>query len=91
MSRQTMVLVAAVVWVLAVCAGCAGVGLSSGELGLLDSATADARFMARSWSVRSEAERAEFVHENALRWQYFGDLARGRRPAPLAGEKGAGR
>jgi hypothetical protein len=91
MSRQTMPLVAVVVWVLATCAGCAGVGLSDGELDLLDASTADARFMDRTWPARSEAERLEFVHENALRWQYFGDLAHGRRPSPPVGEKGADR
>ena len=91
MNKRKTALVAVIVWVLATCAGCAGVGLSGGELDLLDAATADARFMDRTWSARSEAERAEFVHENALRWQYFGDLAHGRRPSPPVGEKGAGR
>jgi len=76
--------VSVVMVLLATLAGCAGVGLSSEELTLLDAATADARFVSRTWSARSEVERREFVRHNALRWQYFGDLAHGRRPAPLS-------
>jgi len=63
-------------------AGCAGVGLSGREVELLEASTADARFMSRTWSYRSAAERRGFARENARRWTYFNDLVHGRRPAP---------
>jgi len=62
-------------------AGCAGLGMTSHELELLESSAADARFMDRSWADRSEAERREFAHANAANWGYFNDLAHGRQPA----------
>lgn len=83
-----------VVLLLGPCWGCAGWGFSGGEVELLESAAADARFMARTWAERSEAERAEFVREDAHRWTIFNDLVHGRRPAqevapqPAAGDGG---
>jgi len=62
-------------------AGCAGLGLSAEEAQLLDAASADAAFVDARWEALAEAERREFVRENALRWRWFGDLAHGRRPA----------
>ena len=80
--RVTGWLAAVVVCVVLTCGGCIGVGLSGDELSLLDAATADARLMDRTWSVRTESERADFARQNALWWQYFSDLARGRQPVP---------
>lgn len=81
--RRTRAAAATVILIglLLACTGCAGLGLSSGEQDLLDRSTAEARFMDRSWAARSPAEQADFVHQNALRWQYFADLAHGRQPA----------
>jgi hypothetical protein len=76
---------AALIVALAACGGCVGLGLSNEELELLDASTADARFMDRTWSDRSEAERREFAGQNAQRWQYFDDLAHGRSPGTAEG------
>jgi hypothetical protein len=78
--RATFVLAVAFA-ALAPCAGCAALGMSSGEVALLEAGTADACFMARTWHQRSDDERCEFVRENALRWRYFNALVHGRRPA----------
>ena len=69
---------------LAGASGCAGLALSGGEQELLDQSTAEARFMDRTWAARPAAEQADFVHQNALRWQAFADLVHGRRPATVA-------
>ena len=72
-------LAATVLAAMFLCAGgCAGLSMTSEELRLLESATADARFVDRSWDDLGEAERREFVRENALRWQAFDALAHGR-------------
>jgi len=83
-AARLLVLAALAAGLLGPCAGCAGLGFRAGELELLESSAADARFMDRTWTVRSEAERREFVGENALRWQYFNDLVHGRRPVEAA-------
>lgn len=69
--------------------GCAGIGFSAGEVELLESSAADARFMARTWAERADAERLEFARANAERWTLFNDLVHGRRPAERTAEGGA--
>jgi len=66
---------------LAAGSGCAQLAFSSDEQTLLDQAAAEARYMDAHWASRSAADRADFVRQNALRWQYFADLVHGRRPA----------
>jgi hypothetical protein len=66
------------------CGGCARWAFSSAELELLEASAADARFMDRTWAERSDAERRQFVYENAEQWTYFSDLAHGRQPASIS-------
>ncbi|NIA20943.1 MAG: hypothetical protein GWP05_02995 [Anaerolineaceae bacterium] len=63
------------------CTGCAGLGMTSREVELLEAATADARFVDRAWAGLEPEERRDFVRANALRWGYFNDLAHGHQPA----------
>jgi len=72
---------AAAVALAVACGGCAGLGMTGEQVELLDAATADARFVDRSWAALTESERREFVGENALRWEHFSAMAHGRRPA----------
>ena len=74
-------LAAAVLTLALACTGCARLGMSAGEVELLEAATAEARFVDRAWAGLSPEERREFVRANALRWGYFNDLAHGRQPA----------
>ncbi|MBN2583392.1 MAG: hypothetical protein JXL80_10005 [Planctomycetes bacterium] len=65
--------------------GCAGLCLSDDEMQLLEASTADARFVGRVWAGLSADEQKEFVDQNALRWEYFNDLAHGRCPTASSG------
>ncbi len=67
------------------CTGCAGLGMTSREVELLEAATADARFVDRAWAGLEPEERRDFVRANALRWGYFNDLAHGRQPVRAIG------
>ena len=89
-AMRLLILATVVAGLLGPCTGCAGLGFRAGEMELLESSAADARFMDRTWAERSETERREFVGENALRWRYFNDLVHGRQPVCTAESTGGG-